>query len=117
MIQSFAGAFRASQFAPTLYFRDGRPAAFAALPLRVYETLEALPVGQRVFISRMRRDGTIIEPEPDTVVRPGDVVAVVEDYASWLSASDVPKLFINADPGSILVGRQREFCRRFPRRS
>jgi len=45
VIQSFAGAFRASQFAPTLYFRDGRPTAFAALPLRVYETLEALPVG------------------------------------------------------------------------
>ncbi|MEC7455638.1 MAG: haloalkane dehalogenase, partial [Pseudomonadota bacterium] len=25
--------------------------------------------------------------------------------------SKIPKLFINADPGSILVGRQREFCR------
>jgi haloalkane dehalogenase len=23
----------------------------------------------------------------------------------------IPKLFINADPGSILVGRQREVCR------
>ena len=42
---------------------------------------------------------------------PADVVAVVEDYSRWLAASDVPKLFINADPGSILVGRQREFCR------
>jgi haloalkane dehalogenase len=45
---------------------------------------------------------------------PADVVAVVEDYARWLAASTVPKLFINADPGSILVGRQREFCRRWP---
>jgi haloalkane dehalogenase len=45
---------------------------------------------------------------------PADVVAVVEDYARWLSASPVPKLFINAEPGSILVGRQREFCRRWP---
>jgi haloalkane dehalogenase len=45
---------------------------------------------------------------------PADVVAVVEDYARWLSASDVPKLFVNADPGSILVGRQRELCRRWP---
>lgn len=44
VIQAFAGAFRASQFAPTLYLRDGRPAAFAALPLRAYETLEAVPV-------------------------------------------------------------------------
>ncbi len=45
---------------------------------------------------------------------PGDVVEIVNRYASWLSESEVPKLFINADPGSILVGRQREFCRRFP---
>ena len=45
---------------------------------------------------------------------PADVVAVVEDYARWLSASDVPKLFVNAEPGSILVGRQREVCRRWP---
>jgi haloalkane dehalogenase len=45
---------------------------------------------------------------------PADVVAVVEDYARWLSQSPVPKLFINAEPGSILVGRQREFCRRWP---
>jgi haloalkane dehalogenase len=45
---------------------------------------------------------------------PADVVAVVEDYARWLSASEVPKLFVNAEPGSILVGRQREVCRRWP---
>jgi haloalkane dehalogenase len=45
---------------------------------------------------------------------PKDVVAVVEDYSRWLAASPVPKLFINADPGSILVGRQREVCRAWP---
>ncbi len=45
---------------------------------------------------------------------PADVVKVVEDYAAWLATSDVPKLFINAEPGSILVGRQREICRRWP---
>ncbi len=45
---------------------------------------------------------------------PADVVKVVEDYGRWLAASDVPKLFINADPGSILVGRQRDICRRWP---
>jgi haloalkane dehalogenase len=45
---------------------------------------------------------------------PADVVAVVEDYAHWLAASSVPKLFINADPGSILAGRQRTFCRSWP---
>jgi haloalkane dehalogenase len=45
---------------------------------------------------------------------PADVVKVVEDYSAWLAKSDVPKLFINAEPGSILVGRQREVCRRWP---
>jgi haloalkane dehalogenase len=43
--------------------------------------------------------------------KPADVVNVVESYAAWLARADVPKLFINADPGSILVGRQRELCR------
>src|SRR5207253_486171 len=45
---------------------------------------------------------------------PADVVRVVEDYSAWLAKSEVPKLFINADPGSILVGRQREVCRAWP---
>ena len=45
---------------------------------------------------------------------PADVVAVVEDYSRWLASSDLPKLFIDADPGSILIGRQREFCRGWP---
>ena len=35
-------------------------------------------------------------------------------YADWLASADVPKLFINADPGAILIGSQREFCRRWP---
>jgi haloalkane dehalogenase len=45
---------------------------------------------------------------------PADVVALVDQYAGWLSTSPVPKLFVNAEPGSILVGAQREFCRRWP---
>ena len=45
---------------------------------------------------------------------PTEVVAIVEDYARWLSACSLPKLFLNAEPGSILVGRQREFCRSWP---
>jgi haloalkane dehalogenase len=35
-------------------------------------------------------------------------------YNQFLAASPIPKLFINADPGFILVGRQREFCRTWP---
>ena len=45
---------------------------------------------------------------------PEDVVEIVQSYADWLSESDVPKLFVNADPGAILVGDQREFCRSWP---
>lgn len=45
---------------------------------------------------------------------PADVVAVVDGYARWLAASPVPKLFVDADPGAILVGAQREFCRGWP---
>ena len=45
---------------------------------------------------------------------PADVVAIAEAYAAWLSASPIPKLFVNAEPGTILTGPQREFCRRWP---
>jgi haloalkane dehalogenase len=45
---------------------------------------------------------------------PADVVAVVEGYGRWLAGSDVPKLFLDVHPGSILIGRQREFCRSWP---
>jgi haloalkane dehalogenase len=49
---------------------------------------------------------------------PAHMVDLVNDYARWLAASeDLPKLFINAEPGSILVGRQREFCRSWPNQS
>ena len=45
---------------------------------------------------------------------PADVTDIVAGYAEWLRQSPVPKLFVNADPGAILVGQQREFCRSWP---
>jgi haloalkane dehalogenase len=42
---------------------------------------------------------------------PADVVAIVNDYAEWLSQSDVPKLFVNGEPGAIVRGRIRDFIR------
>ena len=45
---------------------------------------------------------------------PADVVALVQRYADWLATSDLPKLFVNAEPGIILTGAQREFCRTWP---
>jgi haloalkane dehalogenase len=45
---------------------------------------------------------------------PPDVVAIVDGYGRWLATSDLPKLFVNAEPGTILTGPQREFCRTWP---
>jgi haloalkane dehalogenase len=45
---------------------------------------------------------------------PANVVAVVQNYADWLAKSRVPKLFVNAEPGAILIGMQRQFCRGWP---
>jgi putative transport protein len=65
------------------------PSAYQALAVRAYQVtnpnlinrsvaeLEARPKQARVFIARIRRDGRIIEPNPDTVVRESDVVAVL----------------------------------------
>ncbi|MEC9165869.1 MAG: haloalkane dehalogenase [Pseudomonadota bacterium] len=42
---------------------------------------------------------------------PREVVNIVQEYADWMATNDLPKLFVNAEPGAILVGAQREFCR------
>ena len=62
--------------------------------------------GQRPTLSWPRQ--IPIEGEPP------DVTEIVADYAAWLSVSQTPKLFINAEPGAILTGTQREFCRSWP---
>ena len=45
---------------------------------------------------------------------PPDVAETIAAYADWLASSPVPKLFVNAEPGAILTGVQREFCRTWP---
>jgi len=42
---------------------------------------------------------------------PADVTEIVEAYAEWLRDAPMPKLFVDADPGAILTGAQRDFCR------
>lgn len=44
---------------------------------------------------------------------PAAVHALVSSYAEWMSGNNIPKLFINAEPGAILVGPQREYCRQW----
>jgi haloalkane dehalogenase len=46
---------------------------------------------------------------------PADVHETCAAYAAWLAtAPGLPKLFINAEPGSILTGPVRDFCRTWP---
>ncbi len=48
---------------------------------------------------------------------PADVVEIAQSYADFLASDDssgIAKLFINAEPGAILQGSQREFCRSWP---
>ena len=40
-----------------------------------------------------------------------EVVRVAADCGRWVADSPIPKLFINAEPGAVLTGRHREFCR------
>jgi len=44
---------------------------------------------------------------------PKEVNDLVEKYSKFMIKSNINKLFINAEPGSILIGRQRDFCRKW----
>ncbi len=42
---------------------------------------------------------------------PPTFVEIVQSYGEWMPTAPFPKLFVNAEPGAILTGDQREFCR------
>jgi haloalkane dehalogenase len=42
---------------------------------------------------------------------PAEVVRIAADYSQWMAENDLPKLFVNAEPGAILIGTLRDFCR------
>jgi haloalkane dehalogenase len=70
---------------------------------------------RRPFLNPQDRWPTLSWPRQIPIGgEPAAVVTRVQAYADWLAQSSVPKLFINAEPGAILVGRQREFCRGWP---
>jgi haloalkane dehalogenase len=70
---------------------------------------------RRPFLNPSSRLPTLMWPRELPIGgEPADVVAIVESYGKWLLESPLPKLFINAEPGSMLTGRSRDFCRRFP---
>jgi haloalkane dehalogenase len=67
---------------------------------------------RRPFINREDRWPTLTWPRQIPIAgEPADVVAIAADYAQWMAENDLPKLFVNADPGAILIGAVREFCR------
>ena len=84
------------------------------LPASILRTLAPQEMAEyrRPFMAREDRWPTLAWPrEIPLDGEPDDVAALVAGYAEWMAASDVPKLFVNADPGAILTGAQREFCR------
>jgi len=67
------------------------------------------------FRERESRLPTLVWPRELPIEgEPADVTSIVEQYGSWLAGSPIPKLFVCAEPGAILVGRARDFCRTWP---
>jgi haloalkane dehalogenase len=70
---------------------------------------------RKPFLDREARRPTLEWPRQLPIDgAPADVVAIVERYSAWLAASPVPKLFVNAEPGALITGRARDFCRTWP---
>lgn len=89
----------------------------AVLPNSILRKLteEELAVYRAPFAREEDRQPMLNWPRQIPIAgEPARVVSLVQQYADWLSTSNVPKLFVNAEPGSILVGAQRDFCRGWP---
>jgi haloalkane dehalogenase len=84
------------------------------LPASILRQLapEEMAEYRRPFQNREDRWPTLAWPREIPIDgEPADVVALAAAYAEWMAASEIPKLFINAEPGAILTGAPREFCR------
>ncbi len=67
---------------------------------------------RKPFLAREDRWPTLTWPRQIPIAgEPADVVQIASDYAKWMAENDLPKLFVNAEPGAILIGPVREFCR------
>jgi len=67
---------------------------------------------RKPFLNREDRWPTLTWPRQVPIAgEPADVKSIVDAYASWMSENRIPKLFINANPGAILTGALREYCR------
>jgi haloalkane dehalogenase len=85
------------------------------LPASILRPLEPAEMAEyrRPFAgSRADRWPTLAWPREIPVEgEPADVAALVAAYAEWMAHNEIPKLFVNAEPGAILTGAPREFCR------
>ena len=73
---------------------------------------------RRPFLGRDDRWPTLTWPRQIPIAgEPADVVQIAADYSQWMAQNDIPKLFVNAEPGAILTGAPREFCRRWHNQS
>jgi haloalkane dehalogenase len=87
------------------------------LPKSILRTLSdaEMDAYRRPFADRQRRMATLLwSRELPIDGTPHDVHDRVDAYGEWLRASPVPKLFVNTEPGALLTGRSREFCRTWP---
>jgi len=67
---------------------------------------------RRPFRNRDDRWPTLTWPRQIPIGgKPADVTQIASEYSTWMADNDLPKLFINADPGAILIGAPRDFCR------
>jgi haloalkane dehalogenase len=90
------------------------------LPGSVIRSLseEEMNVYRRPFINKEDRRPTLDFPNQIPIEgQPKNVTKIVKNYADFFSTNNIPKLFINAEPGAILVGKQRDFCRLWPNQS
>jgi haloalkane dehalogenase len=67
---------------------------------------------RRPFATAEDRWPTLTWPRQIPIAgEPADVVRIATDYSKWMAQNDIPKLFVNAEPGAILTGAPRDFCR------
>ncbi|MEC8111184.1 MAG: haloalkane dehalogenase [Pseudomonadota bacterium] len=89
----------------------------AVLPSSIIRDLsdEEMAAYRAPFDSPEHRQPTLNWPRQIPINgEPPHMVERVDAYAAFMAKTDIPKLFVNADPGSILVGKQRDFCRTWP---
>jgi len=67
---------------------------------------------RKPFLKREDRWPTLTWPRQIPIAgEPADVVQIADDYSRWMAENGLPKLFVNAEPGAILIGAVRDFCR------